>query len=357
MGRAHAQNRDLSVVIRGMGVITPLVQGLDKLAGACRGGSPTPAETAVVPPPEGMTARDQRRLARLTRLALYAADCAAEQAGVRGQDAGIYVGLTHGTATYLKEFHDYLFDYGPEMASPNAFSNGVTNAPLGATSLHQKLTQGGATMVGIETGGLEVMHHAASKIVDGTHLLCYVGATEEYADIVAGVYHAIGWYGGDLPPVLPCPWQEGTTTGVGLSEGSAFCVIAPDGPGVRFTPVDDLTELETPVDLIVSGAGGGPQDVHELQALKALLSRQNSLTPVIFPKAAFGETFALGSLLNVAVAYDTVTNHSAYPLYRTHETIADMTASEYDPSTVKRVAVVAGSREGLVLGGVLETGD
>ncbi|MBD3242789.1 MAG: hypothetical protein GF331_19510, partial [Chitinivibrionales bacterium] len=198
------------VAIHGIGVVGPSVCAPEELAAASVSDAAIAKETTRLPPPEGMTARDMRRLARLTRLALYAADRAAIQANLGERQSGIYVGLTHGTADYLREFHDYLFDYGPEMASPNAFSNGVTNAPLGSISLHRTLTDGGVTLVGMETGGMEALHHAAAKLHDHTHDVCIAGATEEYSPIVESVYHRVGWYRGDRPATLPCPWEDGS---------------------------------------------------------------------------------------------------------------------------------------------------
>jgi len=348
---------DTAIAILGLGLITPGAPSLAALSAACASPGAAPKETKSVPPPEGMSARDQRRLARLTRLALLAADNAAAQAGVRGRQAGIYIGLTHGTATFLKEFHDFLFDYGPEMASPNAFSNGVTNAPLGAISLHQKLTEGGATLVGIESCGLEVLCHAAAKVLDGTHELCYAGATEEYSPIVEDVYRRVGWYRGRLPDALPWPFAEGSGLGLGVSEGSVVCVVgrpsAVSAPRCLFTPVDDLDSLETPPDLVVCGAGGGPQDAHELKALQGLLPRFRRPVPLLFSKPFFGETFAVGSLLSLAMAWDVLVNRARYPSYPAHESLRDRVAGAYDPGAVSTALVMAADREGSVAAGLL----
>ncbi len=347
------------VAIHGLGVIGPSVRSLDSLVSASNGDD-SARETMQVPPPAGMSARDMRRLARLTRLALCAADRAAAQADLGDTQAGIYVALTHGTADYLKEFHDYLFDYGPEMASPNAFSNGVTNAPLGSISLHRKLTQGGVTLVGMETGGMEAFHHAASKLFDRTHDMCLVGATEEYSSIVESVYHRIGWYRGERPQVLPCVWDDGSRTGFGVSEGSVFCVISRpderlgDSPACVFTPIEKWGDVPVKPDVIVCGAGGGPQDRYELEVLARILSNVEAPTPVLFPKSFLGETFAVGPLFSLAVAWDILVNAARYPSYPVHQSLASRVADTYAPNRVKSVMVVSSNREGLTLGGLLE---
>jgi 3-oxoacyl-(acyl-carrier-protein) synthase len=345
-----------SVAILGIGAITPQGATLEALR-ASRAAADMPRETATIAPPTGMSVRDQRRQARLTRLALYAADRAAAQAGVQGRNAGIYMGLTHSTATFLKEFHDYLFDYGPEMASPNAFSNGVTNAPLGAVSLHHKLTQGGATLVGLETGGLDLLAHAAARVLDGTHDLCFAGATEEYSPIVESVYLRLGWYQGTLPPRLPCPWHEGLATGVRVSDASVVCVLAPKPVGPAcciYTPLDDPAESPQAPDLVISCAGGGPADSHELALLDRVLRRIGKPVPVLFSKALFGETFAVGPMLSLAMAWDILHGRHTYAPHPVHESLQPMVATSCDPATVRSVLLVAASREGAIAGGLVQ---
>jgi hypothetical protein len=359
MNKSIDENR--SVAIIGMGAVTPDAGSFDALVKMSEGAEAPSKETASIPPPEGMTARDQRRFARLTKLALCAADQALDDAGAKDRNAGLYLGLTHGTATFLKEFHDYLFDYGPEMASPNAFSNGVTNAPLGAISLHAGLTEGGATLVGIENCGLDVLEHAALKLHDRSHDLCVAGTVEEYSPIVESVYRRLGWYGGTRPPWLPHPYESNTDIGFGLSEGSVFCVMArPDDAScaessghVLYTPVADPRSLDTPVDLIVSGAGAGPQDGLELEVLSALLARLDPSPAVLFPKQAFGETFSVGSMLALAVGRDILMNGRSYAMYPLHPSLAGRTRERYNPGEVRRVLVVAASREGAVSAGLL----
>jgi 3-oxoacyl-(acyl-carrier-protein) synthase len=346
---------DQSVSILGLGLITPAVNDIAALAAACRGETVAPRQVASVPPPSGMSLRDQRRQAHLTRLALYAADRATDMAGCRGANGGIYVGLTHSTSAYLKEFLDYLYDYGPDMASPNAFSNGLANAPLGAVSLHHKLTQGGATMVGIESCGMEVLCHAASKVLDATHEICWAGATEEYSDLVDAVYRRVGWYGGERPPHLPAPGTAERSEGFGVSEGSVFFVLGParEDSACLFTPVDDAAAFEGAVDLVVSGAGGGPHDGRELAALQELLPRLGGKVPLVFTKPFFGETFAVGPLLSAAVAWDILANAAAYPLYPVNPALGGLTLAGYDPGAVQRVLVVAASRDGQAACGLL----
>ncbi|MBD3240611.1 MAG: hypothetical protein GF331_08515 [Chitinivibrionales bacterium] len=139
-----------------------------------------------------------------------------------------------------------------------------------------------------------------------------------------------------------------------------FCVTSRpdeplgDAPTCLFTPLEDCTDLPQPPDLIVCGAGGGPQDRYELDALANVLANTDSPTPVLFPKSFLGETFAVGPLFALAVAWDILATAARYPSYPVHDSLAGRVADTYEPGKVKRILVLSANREGLILGGMLE---
>jgi 3-oxoacyl-(acyl-carrier-protein) synthase len=343
-----------SAIIAGIGLVVPGADALEGLLLHCQraaGGARTEIET--IPLPSGVKSQDARRMARLTRMALYAADSAWMRAGFSGRDGSVFVGLTHGSTSYFQEFHDYLFDYGPEMAGPNAFSNGVTNAPLGTVSKHLGLTAGGCTLAGLENCGLEALTYGIDTIARGESALCCVGAAEEYSPLVESHYRELGWYPGAVPAHLPHPLSSGAAVqGVGVSEGSVFLALSAPGLGdaarCRVTPVDNLGRLDLDVDLVISGAGGGPQDVCEAEALRSVLGRAKRPPALLFTKPFFGETFAVGSLLSVAVAWDIVTNGTAYPLHPASDDLRASVAATVDFARVNSVLVLAAARDGQV---------
>jgi len=307
------------VAITGVGLISPSVNSVRDMAAAYAAteGRYPPQTVNDIPAPEAAAPRELRRMARLTRLALYAADTACRNAGViSSPECGIIVGLTHGTSSLLKEFHDYWFDYGPQMASPVAFSNGVTNAPLGAVSKHCGLTAGGMTVVGAENCGMETLGLAARSVIDGDYRYCCAGGAEEYSQLVADAYRNIGWFCREAPPFLP---YTGPSRGFGLSEGSCFFVTAKEqdvrGKAVFFSPLTSLDELDGDPDVILSGAAGGPQDRFEREAIAAVLARCKSRPHILFSKCFFGETFSAGALFSAAMAWDILANGASYPAY------------------------------------------
>lgn len=315
--------------------------------------SPAPGEKPPLPP--GMNARKARRLCRQSRLALYAADLAWRQAGLDGQNGELYVGLTHGSTSFLQDFHDYLFDHGPEAASPNAFAGGVAGAPLATISAHLGLTLGGSTLVGYEACGLEVLNLAARRVIRGETPACLAGACEERSDLVRDVYTARGWYPGAPPPHLPFPREsKGPPAGLAMAEGSAFFALGPEtpGPGIRYQPVDDPRAVREPLDMVISGAGGGPQDPHELDLLEAVLTGQDQQPLVRFSKPALGETFAVGGLLSVQLACQHLQGLGTPKPYPLHPRLLPLSRAEPPSQHVRRVLVMAADRAGAVHAGL-----
>jgi len=356
---------DKTAAITGIGIITPAVNDISDMASYCKNAPDTLSKKVEkIPPPSEMNSRELRRMAPLTRLALYATDRLFLDPKLTRDNCGIYIGLTHGTTSLLKEFHDYLFDFGPAMVSPNAFSNGVTNAPLGAVSKYLGLTQGGGTLVGYENCGLITLNQAAFSIANGIYDTCCAGAAEEYSPLVEEAYKKIAWYDDNdkNPPYLPYPRNNSIADrkALNLSEASAFfslnkpenVINEPDNNYCLYSPVNDLNNLDEEIDLIISGAGGGPQDEYELETLSFILSRQQTPTGILFSKPFFGETFAAGSLLSSAMAWDILVNKEFYPSFPLHEELKDKAIIISDFTTVKHILVVAASRDGEVSAGL-----
>jgi hypothetical protein len=344
-----------AVSIRGVGCILP---GIHDAAQLCKACCKTPGTLPVavdnIPAPEGIRSSDLRRMARLTRLALYAANTAAIHAGVKGQNGGIFLAVTHGSTSLLQEFHNFLFDYGPQMASPNAFSNGVNNAPLAAISAYLGLTRGGLTLVGYENCGINSLNEAARGVSRGTYNICYAGGAEEYSALVQEVYRDRGWYGGHTHSTHQA--ESGITTECRIAEGSVFFVVSQDNatsPSCLYEPVMDLTAIPGEIDLVISGAGSGPQDKFEIEALKTIMARQKKTPAVIFPKCVFGEMFSPGSLLGTLIGWDILINRTKYPVMALPSMSPSLYHGTYFPEKVQRVLVVAAGRQGEISAGVL----
>ena len=323
------------------------------------GATATPGAEAAThkpPLPPGMNARKARRLCRQTCLSLYASDLAWTRAGLEsGDEAALLVGLTHGSTSFLKDFHDYLFDHGPEAASPNAFAGGVAGAPLATNSARLGLTLGGTTLVGYEACGLDLLNLAARKVLAGEAPRCLAGACEEFSPLVRDVYAAGGWYPEEAPPAhLPCPRQPADPPGgMPMAEAAAFAVLATEAGstgGLLYQPLDDPLEATGEVDLILSCASGGPQDRQELGCLHQLLQGAANRPSIAFPKAATGETFAVGPLLALDLAWRILREGAAVPEYSLHPSLAPRVGP---PGEISRVMLLATDREGQAEAGIV----
>lgn len=351
------------VALTSVGLITQSVTAIDELAQYCSTIPDTIAkQVETIPPPEGMNARELRRVARLTKLALYAADSAVTKANLKGTNGTLYLGLTHGSTSLLQEFHDYLFNYGPRMASPNAFSNGVTNAPLGAVSKLLGLTHGGATLVGYENNGLEVLHYAVDALEYTGLDFALAGTTEEYSPLIEDAYKAVNRFAGPPPEWLPLPDDS---QGYSLSEGSVFFTLCSNSfiagnqetPYCLYTPLDSIDQIEQDIDIIISGAGGGAQDAAELDALTRVVSRQSKPPAILFSKCFFGETFACGAMLSAAMAWDILVNKSIYHSFTLHDSLNNNSKVMTDLNNITSILVIAGNRENRLSMGLFADND
>jgi hypothetical protein len=304
-----------------------------------------------VPAMEGIAKNDMRRMSKLTRFTLFAAQRALLSAAVQPPGTGLFVGLTHGPTSHLVEFHDYLFDYGPDKASPNSFSSGVTNAPLSSVSAFLKLTAGGTTILGYENNGLDVLNCCGRSLVDSEYGACCAGSSEEYSDVVHGAYRACGWFGEKTPAFLPWLRDSGQSSGFGVSEGSAFVVLEPlsryNGrkPLCRFSPVNP-DHYQGGADIVISGAGAGMQDIFELALLERIGRNNKGKKPVLlFSRPLFGETFGLGAMLSCLMACDIVANNAVYPPFPTNPALKGLfDAQLHGPA--QSVLVAAAGRNG-----------
>ncbi len=281
----------------------------------------------TLPSPESLNNKEFRRMSRLTRLAVTAADKIPLSTTADTMNCGLSIGITHGSTSLLTKFLDYLFDYGPEMASPNAFSNGVTNATLGAVSRHLGIDKEGITIMGEENCGILALEHAWEEIRSGMYEVCLTGCSEEYSDKVDRVYQKLGWFGGkNIPEALPFlpENQNETPVSLCLSEGSAFFLVTtpenassttPEtGFTVEFIDDSDSVDPENQIDLIISGASGGPQDRYEFKEIKKVAESLKTAPGLLFYKVYTGENFAVSSMIGILTAMDIISHKEPVPV-------------------------------------------
>ena len=145
-----------SVVISGVGMVTPLGTGKDvfsqRLFRGDSGISPITsfdtsrflsrlgAEVHGFIPKDFISVKNLRRMDRISSMTAASARMATEDAGF-GIDAsnrdrvGIILGVSYGSTDVAAQFAGILFTEGPGMASPILVPNTVINAPAGHTSI------------------------------------------------------------------------------------------------------------------------------------------------------------------------------------------------------------------------------
>jgi hypothetical protein len=292
------------VAVTGIGVITSQAQSFESLIkNKISIWNKENKEVGSILPPEGLNSKELRRLSKLIRMAVSAADQSLRMANTSTDRMGTGVALTHGSTSYLAEFHDLMFTYGPDSASPSAFSNGVTNAPLSTISTMFKLTAGGVTFTGLESTGIEMLSFGADSILTNEYDAFLAGAAEEYSPVVEHIYSQLGWYNGTSPQFLPC--EDTSTAGFGISEGSAFLVLETISEKslskaiALYCPVSNKEEIPK-ADLVLCGAGCGPQDLFEKNELLGIM--KSSDPEIGFTNSVFGSCFALSGLLSSVLA-------------------------------------------------------
>lgn len=301
-----------------------------------------------IPEIDSISKREMRRLSNQTCYALHAAVNAYSMAGKPDtKNTGIFFTLTHSSTTLLCEFHDYLIKFGPRMASPNAFSNSVTNAPLAAVSNFLKIKKGGITLVSNKPGGLDALNTAANAILNNEYSNCIVGSSEEYSEIVESAYNKCGLYKNNKPDYLPYP-QSKYVYGVPISEGSVFIMLE-SIENLEFKKIKPLCYIipenhisDHNYNTIISGAAAGPQDKHELVQLKKL-TQNNNISNIIFPKIFFGESFALSPLLSVAMGISILNNKMDIPQYQLNK---ELGISSNKSTKTKNILITASTANG-----------
>jgi 3-oxoacyl-(acyl-carrier-protein) synthase len=336
-----------TVAITGIGIVTPSVLSYSDCCEDVLKNCNHKKTVESIPLPQGQNARELRRLSKLVKLTASAADQALTMSGADKATMAAGVALTHGSTSFLAGFHDLLFEFGADSASPAAFSNGVTNAPLSTISTLYKLTSGGITFTGLESSGIDLLNNAAESVLYDEYKSYLAGAAEEYSPIAEKIYQAKGWYNGIVPPHLPSCKSD--TFGFALSEGSAFIVLEKLTDSNKGHALATYTSLESGlsgenIDLILSGASGGPQDRFELEVIKKNV--ENGKKDVAFTSSVFGNCFALNGVLSVVLACKCIqANRNIVPQVPLHSSIE---ANCRQCGNVKNVLVTSSSRDGQV---------
>ncbi len=263
-----------SVVVSGVGLISPLGDSMEALgaaltAGAC-GLTPVeaglrgqvsqsftprshpldgdwPAVGAVTDFAAGyyLGEGNLRPLDRPGQLVAAAAALALNEAGIHREechrrDVGLVLGTMFGSVHTISAFDRRAVTAGPNYAKPMDFANTVINAPAGQTAIWHGLVGVNSTVSAGTSSGLLAILHAAQLIEQGRcEVLLAGGGDELCAESLVGFGQAGllagGWLDDACDSVAkPCavPFDR-RRNGFALAEGAALLVLEEEGAARR----------------------------------------------------------------------------------------------------------------------------
>lgn len=334
-----------NMVIRGIGWVTPLGNGLEEVWESLAAGKS--ALVSELPPESGRprrftirVARDQadwlerlpriRRSSAITYYAIAASLAAMEDAGLidgpplaacplqpeTAAKTAIICAIGNGGVRYTRRFFEKLLAEGASAASPLLFPETVYNAPASHLAAVLGLDNATYTLVGDAATGLAALNFAGELLATNPALeQCVVVGSEECDWILCEAYAAFR-----VMSAEPCVRLHGNPpSGTILAEGAAAVVVgraSAEEPGSagRAIQVETATApftrrsnawaaLQTVLEqlsvegsgLVVGSANGTWVDCVESEQLRRHLPH----TPVLYPKAMLGEAPGASSLMQV----------------------------------------------------------
>jgi 3-oxoacyl-[acyl-carrier-protein] synthase II len=230
------------IVITGIGLITPIgigkeafwenalkgVSGIGEINSfdTSRFSSHKGAEVREFNPSDFVSPSNERKMDRLSHIAVAGARLALEDAGLKEipekERTGVVLGTAYGSLKSTSQYLNGLVDYGPSRANPFIFPNTVSNAPASYIAIE----------LGIKGPNVTVTHKQSSAeqaIFYGYNLL-----RRKKADIIiTGGCDEICWilyHAHDILKVLAtgseqsCPYDS-RRNGIILGEGAGFLIL------------------------------------------------------------------------------------------------------------------------------------
>lgn len=348
-----------SVVITGLGAVTPLGLGKTALGEALFGGRSGIAPIAgfdtsahrshlggEIPEfafKEYVSLKSIRRMDRLSKLAATAARMAVDDAGLdlhKGDASrrGIIMGTSFGATDIAVRFAGVIFTESPRLANPRLVPNTVMNAPAGHMAIELGFKGVNTTVNHREASAETAIAVAAAQITAGKADLILVGGADLLTDFYFEVLnqfrtlspqdgagegarpfdrHRNGCVAAEAAGMLCLERRShaeargatiyGEVCGWGMASAPAPLAGWPsDEGGARLALERALkTAACAPgaIDLIYAAANGGQTLDHlEGQALMQVFGAEKDSPLVTAVKGALGESFAGGAVRTVAAA-------------------------------------------------------
>lgn len=271
--------------------------------------------------------RELRRIDHFSRMTLFAAHLALEDAGLLEVDRsriGVVVASGYGPLKTTFNFLDSNLDFGYSCSSPTHFSNSVYNAAAAHVSMQMHLTSPSLTVTQFEMSVASALLSARQWLEEGRVDQVLFGAADEYCEVLRYCRHHF-FAGGEQGPLRPLDLAAQTAM---VGEGAVFMVLGRAEDAAKYAAIDAVTlgnhavvPLKLPPEaIVVAGADGHRQcgrwyaEVIENQPVVACSPYYGS-----FPAAAGFDLAAAALMLRDQQLY-------AGP----QEAIANLTGAEVD---------------------------
>jgi 3-oxoacyl-(acyl-carrier-protein) synthase len=340
----------MSLAIAGMGWVTPLGNGVDRVWQRLLHGDEATATTiteefgdrsysAFRVPESALTGLVHPRLRRASVIsrfsalagleALQSADLKVDSANA--ERIALIFAISNGGVIYTKRFYRDVVEGGAQSASPLLFPETVFNAPASHLAAILGVTGTTYTVVGDAAVGVLAIKMAEDLMTDDSLDYCLVVGTEEVDWLLCDAYRR--WR--LLRSMPPIEAFNKHSRGMILSEGAGAIVLTRNGsikiervhPGGCYANRADAAEIlktivgdlnQTEVDLVISSANGTFIDQAEQQALEQMIPNAITYTA----KPPLGESVGASGLWQVILGAQALRCRELPPVLHANATIS-----------------------------------
>jgi 3-oxoacyl-[acyl-carrier-protein] synthase II len=184
--------------------------------------------------------RTLRRVDHFTRMALLAAYSALEDAGLDAAElehTGIILATGYGPVKLTFDFLDSIIDFGPEMASPQAFAHSVHNIPAATIALMMALRGPCLSLCQLDTVVAAAALTAQTWLAEKRVTRVLLGAVEEHTALLETNARRIAE---NLPPEI-----SGGRRKLVPGEGAVFFCLHADPKKARHGFIEAVPTAES----------------------------------------------------------------------------------------------------------------
>ncbi len=230
------------IVITGIGLITPIgigkesfwanalkgVSGIREISSfdTARFSSHKGAEVREFNPSDFISSSNERKMDRLSHIAVAGARLALEDAGLkefsRKDRAGVVIGTAYGSLKSTSQYLNGLVDYGPSRANPFIFPNTVSNAPASYIAIELGIKGPNVTVVHKQSSAEQAIFYGYNLLRRKKADIIIAGGCDEICWILYQVHDIIGVLSQGNEHSSP---YDKFRNGMVLGEGAGFLIL------------------------------------------------------------------------------------------------------------------------------------